>query len=263
MKKTLINLQRRLVETRPSSRKYDFKSEDYIGGGESKLSFHGHRVPFLRQLFENEFQLQELDFEKQMKIWDYVFRTSKNFEAKSLSLYWMERQNVTDLLRSWPTFSKWAHHVDNWAHSDGLCGVYSKLLEAAPKVVYPDLKKWNRSDEPWLIRISIVSLFYYARFRRKYPKAAWTEDFIRRYWHHKHYYLQKAIGWTLREYATAYPKQGNEFIRQNALRASSTAFSAAVERWTQKERQPLKQQRVAFRKGRDPSKDPLREKKKN
>lgn len=247
MKKTLAKLESRMRGSRPAPNKYDFSTEDYIGGGQSKLTYHGHRVPTLRKIFENEFHLQELSFKEQLKIWDYVFRTSMNFETKSFSLYWLERQKVEDLAEVWKVISKWAYFVDNWGHSDSLCGVYSKILEHKPQLVYPDLKKWNRSGKPWLIRISIVSLYYYARLRKQMPKAAWAEDFIHRHWHHEHYYVQKAIGWTLREHATAYPKQGNAFIRQNNLRVSSIAFSAAVERWSVNQRKPLKLARVKSR----------------
>ena len=62
-----------------------------------------------------------------------------------------------------------------------------------------------------------------------------------------HVYVQKGVGWTLREMGNVYPAQTKKFVKQNCLKLSSIAFTTATEKWAEKEKAPLKQARKAVR----------------
>ena len=62
----------------------------------------------------------------------------------------------------WPVMKRWIARVDNWCHSDGLSGTYSRLLEADPASVMPVLERWNKDEALWPRRVSIVSLIHYS-----------------------------------------------------------------------------------------------------
>ena len=62
----------------------------------------------------------------------------------------------------WPVVRNWTERVDNWCHADGLSALYSWILASEPDAVYPQLRKWNRAEDLWLRRISLVSLIHYS-----------------------------------------------------------------------------------------------------
>ena len=60
-----------------------------------------------------------------------------------------------------------------------------------------------------------------------------------------HYYVQKGVGWTLREAGHAYPKEVFAYFEKNMGRLSAHAFSAATEKLSQKQKEHLKKIRKA------------------
>lgn len=249
MKNYLREIQDRVLAHAPSG--FDgpeaFRPENYVGGGRSRLRFLAYRAPDLRKLAQKDFSFSTLPAEQQLKIWTENFLTDDTFEGMSLSLYWLDRQDLDFLVKNWSILKTWSKAVDNWGHGDSLCSVYSQLLEFNPTKVLPTLRSWNKSKESWLVRLSLLSLLYYTRQRLKYPSATLIESFLKSHWEHDDYYVQKAIGWTLREYVSAYPQKGLVFLTTNILRVSSVAYIASAERLTAAQRDKLKNLRKKSR----------------
>ena len=134
--------------------------EAYIGGGQSKLRYIGLRVPHLDQAMATGFSFSKNSSDAELaEIWNFVWWNSDCFEVMSLALSWFYKpERKKDLQRYWPQLKKWSERIDNWAHSDTLSGIYARLLEQNPKKILPTLEKWNSSKNPWLRRLSIVSL---------------------------------------------------------------------------------------------------------
>ena len=59
----------------------------------------------------------------------------------------------------------------------------------------------------------------------------------------KEYFVQKAVGWTLRESYNVYPKKTYVFINEHIRMISPVAFTTCLEKMTEKEKQALKQKR--------------------
>ena len=77
--------------------------------------------------------------------------------------------------------------------------------------------KWNRSDNMWLQRSSII-------FQRAYKKNTDTVLLSRYILHRKdstEFFIRKAIGWALREYSKTDPGWVKDFVRNNTLAALS------------------------------------------
>ncbi len=204
--------------------------ETYIGGGQSKLRYLGLKVPHVHQTQKKGFSFsQSLEA---ARIWDYIWHHSDCFEVMSLALGWFElKKKEGDLERHWPRLKRWSERIDNWAHSDGLSGVYASILEDSPELVYPTLVKWNRSKNPWLRRLSIVSLLFYSSQRKKrvLPFAKIIK-LVEPQLEFEHYYVQKGVGWTLRETGNVYPEETYKFLEKNIGRISAAAFSACTEK---------------------------------
>ena len=140
--------------------------ESYIGGGQSKLKYIGLRMLDLHQALKVGFSFSASDSKEIAKIWDQIWHSSDCFEVMQVALLWFNHSKQKPVLRQyWPLLKKWAMRVDNWAHADSLSCLYARVLEEDPKAVLPQLKKWNGSKNPWLRRLSIVSLIYYSSQR--------------------------------------------------------------------------------------------------
>lgn len=102
----------------------------------------------------------------------------------------------------------WWDSVDHIA-SEWL-GVYFKQY---PEQIIPVTGKWNLSDNIWLQRSSIM-------FQKAYKKETDTQ-LLSKYILHcagsKEFFIQKAIGWALREYSKTNAAWVSAFVKQHAL----------------------------------------------
>jgi len=210
----------------------------YIG---TEYDFIGLSVPALRQVFKNGFSFDSSPVEKQFKLWEKVWLQSELYEAMTLSLFFCDKHvKKTDVELIWNYIKKWTSKIDNWAHSDGLSGLYSYLLEKDPELVYPQLLKWNASKNPWERRQSLVSLLEYAKKRKSFLPADKIHSLIEKLLPDEHYFVQKGLGWTLRETGNAYPKQTWDFLLKHTAKISAVAFSPAIEKLTPEQKEQLK-----------------------
>jgi 3-methyladenine DNA glycosylase AlkD len=218
--------------------------EAYIGGGQSNLRYIGLRVPHLQQAMRKGFSFSHNKSEELVKIWNYIWLKSDCYEVMSVALAWFYDPKQKDVLSQyWPVLKKWSSRIDNWAHSDTLSGIYARILEQNPQAVYPTLVKWNSSKNPWLRRLSIVSLIYYRSQREKILPLKRILDLVHPQLEFDHYYVQKGVGWTLREAYNIYPAKTFAYVEKNIRKISSHAFSAATEKMSPKEKQHLKRLR--------------------
>lgn len=102
----------------------------------------------------------------------------------------------------------WWDTVDHAATD--LTGPYFKLFQ---QQITKITGNWSRSDNFWLQRSSIM-------FQKKYKKETDTillSKYILRHTRSKEFFIQKAIGWALREYSKTDPLWVKNFVQQNKL----------------------------------------------
>jgi len=215
--------------------------EAYIGGGQSNLRYIGLRVPHLQQAMQKGFSFSHNKSDELVKIWNHVWLNSDCYEVMSMALAWFyDPKQKAILSRHWPVLKKWSSRIDNWAHSDTLSVIYARILEQNHQAIYPTLVKWNSSKNPWLRRLSIVSLIYYSSQREKILPLKKILDLVHPQLEFNHYYVQKGVGWTLREAYNVYPDKTFVFVEKNISKISAHAFSAATEKMPPKQKQHLK-----------------------
>ena len=144
-----------------------WKPESYIGAGESGYLFLNLKVPHVRRAGKEDFSFLEQPIGKQWKIWDYIWKNTKVFEAALAALHFTNSRPTEELLKNQKMLLTWQKRIDNWAHSDDLSNCYSRILEADRKSMLPVMENWNSSKNPWERRQSIVGLLFYSRFRNK------------------------------------------------------------------------------------------------
>ena len=115
-------------------------------------------------------------------------------------------------------------------YSDSLSKIYTKILGQKPDEIYPTLVEWNASTDLWKRRQSVVSLLYYARTKKQFLPYKKIIPLIENLLHDEEYYVQKGVGWSLREVYNVYPEETWKFMLKNHKHIHSIAFSAAVEK---------------------------------
>ena len=202
-----------------------------------------------RQLAKQKFGLQ-LEKNELLSICDELFKTSTLYEAKSASLNILDVHyklwNKDELISVIPS---WVDHVDNWGHSDYLSKFYTRFLEEEKlrKAFLPVLKTWNSHADPWKRRQSMVALMYYARTRKNHLSFKTVISFVKPHLEAPEYFVQKGLGWTLRECYNVYPELTYSFIERSYDKISSTAFTAACEKMTPSQKECLKRKRKLHR----------------
>ena len=197
----------------PPDRPALFLAESYIGRNQSRFIFLDLKTSDVRSVLKTQPALFLLPVEKQFKAFQEIWFSADVFELKILPLYWLESLSLDQLLFFSNDLISWATEIDNWALSDNLCSHYAKIFEHAPKKLSETFLNWNQHSNLWLRRISMVSLMYYSRARKKFPPFKTLEKFVRPHLSAQEYYVQKAVGWTIREFYNVYPVETIRFIK--------------------------------------------------
>ncbi len=125
---------------------------------------------------------------------------------RSHQLLW--KNNAFQLIQYCLTHKSWWDTVDGIG-SDWL----PKYFSLFPKKQIPITSKWNQSNNIWLQRSSIL-------FQRSYKKNTNTQllsEYILQHQSSKAFFIQKAIGWALREYSKTNPEWVKSFVENQDL----------------------------------------------
>jgi len=211
----------------------------------------GYSMPQIREAVR-VIAREHLAGQSDRQVWDYwhrIWKESPPFEDKMAAItYWTMPRHYPLAMRYFQPLLEWAADLDNWAHSDGLSSIYVKFLEDLGSPVDRTLLKWNRSRKPWLRRQSVVSLLYYTRQRRRTPRATRVLEAIEPLLGDDHYYVQKGVGWTLREVYQVDKKLTLEFIEEHLHAIQPPAYTAAVEKLPLAMKKKLRDERASKRK---------------
>lgn len=207
----------------------------------SELQYLGVRVPVLRARVKQGFSFSREPDARVLEIWDDLWRMSPFGDVlfAAVEHYLLRRKSWAEPAL-WQVVRHWSARVENWAHADTLGGLYSRLLERDRGNVYPELQEWNRAEDQWLRRLSLVSLIHYSGKNAVFltldevlPMVANCLD------DHRHY-VETAVGWVLREMGNAYPSEVTQFLEAHIGEISSAALTRSLERQTLSERSRLR-----------------------
>ncbi len=208
-------------------------------GEQSRLIYWGHKVPVHRSVAKAKFPFSHLREEEQWEIWLSVWHGSKIYDVKSVALHWLsEPKRKAFRLKRWRDLAAIAPSIDNWAHSDGLSSLLAEMLDERPQF-FSQLKTWNKSKNPWLRRQSLVGIYCYARMRKNPQPAARALPLVKNLLHDPHFYVQRGVGWTLREIDRVDTVKQHAFVRKHVRDVNPIAWFAASELYPVKLRKEL------------------------
>lgn len=105
-----------------------------------------------------------------------------------------------------------------WDTVDGIASVLvSPWFLKFPEKRYEVLSRWEASNTMWLIRVCIIHQLKYGAG----TDTVYLSGIIGRHAGSDEFFIQKAIGWALRQYAKTNPEWVLEFVKEQTLKPLS------------------------------------------
>ncbi|HLO10693.1 MAG TPA: DNA alkylation repair protein [Pseudoneobacillus sp.] len=180
----------------------------------NQFDFIGIRAPAMKALFKQYISEKGLPKQEELQdvileLWDYperelqmvalsiLTKTVKQFKKDDIKI-------LETIIRQKP----WWDTVDYIAKH--LVGPYFQMY---PEMKRPTLEKWLESEHLWLVRSCILFQLGY----KKETDENLLSVMIERSKHINDFFIEKAIGWSLREYARINPEFVKEFVETHDL----------------------------------------------
>ena len=181
----------------------------------NQFDFYGLQSPLRREVIKAAFKQHTFNSEAELiacakEIWEQPERECHYAALELLAKY--KKLWTIDII----SFFEYLITTKSWW--DSVDTIFSLLLAPYFKLFPQQIKsitgRWNKTeDNYWLQRCSIM-------FQKPYKKdtdTALLKQYILNCNHSKEFFIQKAIGWALREYAKTNPEWVKEFVANNKL----------------------------------------------
>ena len=199
--------------------------EEISKNGFSRLHI---RVPVVRAAVKEKYSFFDLPCREIINIWDYIWKNSQWYEVAHQALYYYQHKTITKV--EFLKIKSWVTRCDCWEHSDDLSKIYAQVVEDNPDWILPVYETWNRARSPWKRRQSVVGLIEYASKRKSVLSFPVLIGFVDPLLADEDYYVQKGVGWTLREIYNLYPVKTLAYIQTNLFLLHILAYSSATEK---------------------------------
>ncbi|GAM15089.1 DNA alkylation repair protein [Mesobacillus selenatarsenatis] len=180
----------------------------------NQFEYIGLRAPQMQEVFKQHVKTHGLPAKEDLlevisSLWKLEEREMQMSGAYLLDL--MKKQFTEDdlqLLKYIITTKPWWDTVDHIAKKH-----FGYYLEKFSQHRQPIIDRWIASDNIWLIRSCILFQLGY----KERTDVTMLEDIISRTCHTKEFFINKAIGWALREYAKQNPEKVFEITNRLPL----------------------------------------------
>jgi len=124
------------------------------------------------------------------------------FEARILAAKLLTQARIKPDTAVWDLVQTWVPDFDSWAIADHAASAISKRLQADPARL-DVVEGWTTSDHMWSRRAALVSTLPWAKLANTKPAdldtrariLGWAATYVR----DRDWFIQKAIGWWLRD----------------------------------------------------------------
>ncbi|KMY51274.1 DNA alkylation repair protein [Peribacillus loiseleuriae] len=184
----------------------------------NQFDFLGIRTPIRRNLTKQFLKEYGLPSKEELEtviltLWE---KPEREYQKAALDILEKTKKNLTpddmrwlvSLLKSkswWDTIDVLSPHIMGY--------IFLQYPHLIP--LYPD--QWIEDDYIWLQRSAILYQLYY----KEHVNEKRLYDYILRQAHSNEFFVQKAIGWVLREYAKTNASSVQLFVSQNQLKPLS------------------------------------------
>jgi len=162
--------------------------------------------PFLKSLINSsedninevvKFLWKQPQRECQYVAMEYIFKMHKKWTPETLQLF---EYMIAE--------KSWWDTVDFIASS-----LVGKLLQKYPALILSSVERWDADKSFWFHRTTMIFQLKYAAKTDQYLLFAQCEKYVQS----KEFFIQKALGWSLRQYSKFNPEAVRKFVQDHQL----------------------------------------------
>jgi 3-methyladenine DNA glycosylase AlkD len=194
----------------------EFEAEGMSRYMKNRFTYFGIKKPKRAVIQKQWFSIIPKDFTQEHKrelvleLWQKEQRefhyVAMNFMAK-----WKDKELVSEdseFIEFLLTNHSW------WDSVDALASNYlGRYLRVFPKQRETVIKSWRKSENRWLRRSCLIFQLHY----KSQTNFELLKSLILEFKHEKEFFIQKAIGWSLREYAKTNPVSVRNFVEESGI----------------------------------------------
>lgn len=183
----------------------------------NQFEFFGMQTPLRRLITKDIFNAGLPAIEELPGIIkDAWFQPQREYQYFAIELLGkMKKEWQPDLI---PLFEKMITEKSWWDSVDHIAGwIIGPFFQIYPSLIKKETKRWNQSENFWLQRSSIL----FQKSYRDKTNTGLLAEYILQCSGSKEFFIRKAIGWSLREYAKTDPQWVLRFVQKNQLSALS------------------------------------------
>jgi 3-methyladenine DNA glycosylase AlkD len=156
--------------------------------GQQKI--YGVKTPDINLLVQ---QYKTGSFDLACELWD-----SGALEEKIIAIKIMEKMGKKDPKKLLSLFKKFSKEIENWAVCDGLGMQFLRsIIKTHSKEIFAIAGQFNRSNDPWQRRLSLVMVEWYTRDSSHHSEI---KKLVKTLEKDDEYYVKKAVAWINRNF---------------------------------------------------------------
>jgi 3-methyladenine DNA glycosylase AlkD len=194
----------------------------------SAMPYRGVSSPVLRQLCREAFTAHPLAaFDEWQRVILGLWRDAAFREERYVAVLLAEARPYREFLTfaSVPMFEEMIVTGAWWDFVDTIAGhSLGAILRTDPRGMKPLMRRWSKDKDMWKRRASILCQL---GFKRE-TDLKLLYDCIEPNLSHKDFFIRKAIGWALRQYAWTDPKEVRRYVKANNDRLSPLSIREAM-----------------------------------
>jgi len=194
----------------------EFEAEGMSRYMKNRFTYFGIKKPKRAVIQKQWFSIIPKDFTQENKrelvleLWQKEEREF-HYVAMDFMAKWKDKELVSEdseFIEFLLTNHSWWDSVD--ALASNYLGRYLRLF---PKQRETVIKSWRKSENRWLRRSCLIFQLRY----KSQTNFELLKSLILEFKHEKEFFIQKAIGWSLREYAKTNPVSVRNFVEESGI----------------------------------------------
>ena len=192
----------------------------------SAMPFYGLRLPQVRSICREVFDGEATTCEEWKATILELWRGARRREERYAAMYMLNLRRHADCLspRDMPMLEELVVTGAWWDHVDELAMVVGDLLRRFPKPMRALMRRWSTDPNLWKRRVSIICQL---RFKGDTDLDLLYAN-IEANLHDRDFFIRKAIGWALRQYAWTDPGEVARYVRAHENQLSGLSKREAL-----------------------------------
>jgi len=194
----------------------------------SSMPYRGVSAPALKRICREAFKAYPLASSPEWQRTTLALWRPATFREERYAAVFLTECRAYDEFRTFKAIAMFEEMIVTgawWDFVDALAGRgLGAILRAEPRRMKPLMRRWARDEDMWKRRASILCQLGF----KKETDLELLYDCIEPSVASREFFLRKAIGWALRQYAWTDPKEVRRYVKANRERLSPLSIKEAT-----------------------------------